>query len=117
MIRPAMTAWRDRSLQLIQLAQEADEEKRDEVIAQIERILDDRDKLQPHIAKPFTAEEEEAGKELMQLEKEVQAGLSKFMKGIRASITQSQAKKENINNYTNPYAKMNQDGAYYDTKQ
>ncbi|AXH98478.1 hypothetical protein DV702_01385 [Sporosarcina sp. PTS2304] len=116
MIRPAMTVWHERSLQLIALTNEVEEAKREEVIEQIEKILDERDLLQSQISQPFTAAEQEAGKELIELEKQVQLNLARFMKTIRANITQSQSKKENINNYTNPYGNMMQDGAYYDTK-
>ncbi|PIC62930.1 hypothetical protein CSV79_14320 [Sporosarcina sp. P13] len=117
MIRPAITAWRECSLQLIALTNEVEEAKRDEVIEQIEKVLDDRDKLQPQIAQPFSAAEQKAGQELMALEKEVQLNLTRFMNIIRTNISQSQAKKEHINSYTNPYSNMMQDGAYYDTKQ
>ncbi|WP_153732362.1 hypothetical protein [Sporosarcina obsidiansis] len=117
MIRPAMTAWRERSLKLIALTKQVEESQRDDVILQIEQLLDDRDKLQAHIAKPFSPEEEEAGQELMELEKEVQVSLSRFTKEIRMNISEAQSKKENINSYVNPYGKMIQDGAYYDTKQ
>ncbi|MEV9640551.1 hypothetical protein ABZ756_07615 [Mammaliicoccus sciuri] len=112
-----MTMWRERSMQLIALTEKVDESQRDEVITKIEGLLDDREKLQPHIAEPFTDEERDAGQELMQLEKEVLTNLARFMKDIRTNISESQAKKENINSYTNPYGKMIQDGAYYDTKQ
>lgn len=116
MIRSAMTMWRERSLLLISLAKETDEEKRDEVIAQIEKILDERDVLQSQIAQPFSAEEEALGAELIRLEKDVQNALHQFTNGIRSNITQAQAKKENMNSYINPYAKMSQDGAYFDSK-
>ncbi|WP_157118651.1 hypothetical protein [Sporosarcina sp. P37] len=111
-----MTMWRDRSLQLISLTKETDEEKREDVIQQIERILDERNLLQSQIAKPFTAEEDEFGKELIRLEKDVQSGLESYRNSIRSNITQAQAKKENMNNYVNPYGKMTQDGAYFDSR-
>ncbi|GKV65841.1 MULTISPECIES: hypothetical protein [unclassified Sporosarcina] len=117
MIRAAMAMWRDRSHQLIGLTKQVDEEEREKVIEQIEQLLDDRDKLQAHIVQPFTAEEEEAGRELVQLEKEVQANLARFMKDIRVNIVEAQAKKENMGSYVNPYGNINPDGAYYDTKQ
>ncbi|WP_313237980.1 hypothetical protein [Sporosarcina ureae] len=116
MIRPAMTMWRDRSLQLIALVQAVDEEKRDDVIEQIDKILNERDVLQSQIVQPFTAEEDEFGKELIRLEKDVQTSLERFTNTIRTNISQSQAKKENMNSYVNPYGKMSQDGAYFDSK-
>lgn len=116
MIRPAMTMWHERSLLLISLVKETDEEKRDAVIEKIEKVLDERDLLQSQITQPFTAEEDEFGTELIRLEKEVQTSLDHFTNEIRTNISQSQAKKENMNNYVNPYGKMSQDGAYFDSK-
>ena len=116
MIRPAMTMWQERSLHLISLAKETDAEKRDEVIEQIDKILDERDTLQSQISQPFTVEEDEFGAELIILEKEVQMSLARFTKGIRSDISQSQAKKENMSNYVNPYGNMSRDGAYFDSK-
>ncbi|PIC82060.1 hypothetical protein [Sporosarcina sp. P1] len=116
MIRPAMTMWRDRSLKLIALVKIIDEEKRDEVIEQIDKILNERDLLQTQIVQPFTAEEEEFGKELIRLEKDVQTSLERFTHAIRTNISEAQAKKENMNSYVNPYGKMSQDGAYFDSK-
>ncbi|WP_301107827.1 hypothetical protein [Sporosarcina sp.] len=117
MIRAALAMWRERSRQLIELTKNVDEEEREKVIEQIEQLLDDRDKLQAHIVQPFTAEEEEAGQEIVRLEKEVQASLARFMKEIRVNIMEAQAKKENMSSYVNPYGNINPDGAYYDTKQ
>lgn len=117
MIRPEMTAWRECSLRLITLGKERNEEKRDDAISQIEQLLNERDQLQPKISAPFTPEERAVGDELIRLEKEVQKSLAEFTKSIRLDITQSQAKKENMNSYVNPYGNMMKDGAYYDTKQ
>lgn len=116
MIRPAMTMWHERSLRLISLVKEMDAEKRDEVIEQIEKVLDERDQLQSQISQPFTAEEEQFGSKLVALEKDVQTGLEQFTKGIRTDIAQSQSKKEHMNNYVNPYSNMSRDGAYFDSK-
>lgn len=117
MIRPALQAWHERTLQLLALTKQLDETKRDDTIAGIDRLLDDREKLQPHVAPPFTKEEEAFGQQLVALEKDVQAGLALFMKQIRTDITASQTKKENMKNYVNPYSQLGRDGAYYDTKQ
>lgn len=117
MIRPAIQTYRQCSERLISITEQVEEEQRESVIGQIEQLLDVREQLQQQIVQPFTPEEEAAGQELIRLEQEVQASLSRFMKDIRQDITKSQAKKENIHSYVNPYGKMPQDGAYYDTKQ
>lgn len=116
MIRAAMTVWRELSLELIALTEKNEEAIRDEVIEQIERILDKRDLLQKQISQPFSTAEKELGQELLLLEKEVQSNLNLFTKKIRTNISESQSKKNNITNYTNPYGGNILDGAYYDSK-
>ncbi|MEK4711587.1 hypothetical protein [Sporosarcina sp. FSL K6-5500] len=117
MIRPALIAWRDVTEKLVRLSQETAVDKRDETIAGIESLLDDRDKLQPHITAPFTVEEEVFGKVLVAAEEDVQKKLAQFSQLIRTDIVESQAKKDNMKNYVNPYSNVARDGTFYDTKQ
>ncbi|KAA0966768.1 hypothetical protein FQ087_11250 [Sporosarcina sp. ANT_H38] len=118
MIRPAMTVWRDVTMKLLALtAKHTSEEQRDKTILSIEGLLDDRDKLQPHIAAPFTAEEKAFGKELVTMEADVQKKLDLFRKRIRLDISDTQSKKGNMKNYLNPYSNVARDGTFYDTKQ
>ena len=118
MIRPAMIAWRDVTEKLLALTTgETSEEQRDAVILGIEGFLNSRDKLQSHIAAPFTSEEETFGKELVALEADVQKKLALFTNQIRMNISETQTKKGNMKNYINPYSNIARDGTYYDTKQ
>lgn len=117
MIRPALTAWRDVTEKLLELTGEIAEDMRDKTIASIEALLDDRDKLQPYIAAPFTPEEEVFGKSLVAAEADVQKKLAQFTLLIRTDIVESQAKKDNMKNYVNPYSNLARDGTFYDTKQ
>lgn len=117
MIRAALTAWRDVTEKLVRLTQETAVDRRDETIAGIEALLDDRDKLQPHITAPFTPEEEVFGKSLVATEADVEKQLAQFTKLIRTDIAESQAKKDNMKNYVNPYGNVARDGTFYDTKQ
>jgi flagellar protein FliT len=117
MIRPALIAWRDVTEKLLSLARETADELRDETIAGIEALLDDRDKLQPHISAPFNSEEESFGKNLVATEAVLQKQLALFTKQIRTDITEAQAKKDNMKNYVNPYSNVARDGTFYDTKQ
>ncbi|WP_342512970.1 hypothetical protein MKY34_20590 [Sporosarcina sp. FSL K6-1522] len=118
MIRPAMIAWRDVTEKLLALTTgETSEEQRDAVILSIEGFLDSRDKLQPHIAAPFTSEEEAFGEELVALEADVQKKLALFTNQIRVNISEAQSKKGNMKNYVNPYSNVARDGTFYDTKQ
>jgi len=117
MIRPALTAWRDVTVKLVELTGEIAEDTRDETIAGIEALLDDRDKLQPHITAPFTPEEEVFGKSLVVAEADVQKQLAQFTQLIRTDIVESQSKKDNMKSYLNPYSNVARDGTFYDTKQ
>ena len=117
MIRPAMTVWRDVTEKLLVLTKQTADEQRDEAIAGIEKCLDDREKLQPQIAAPFTPEEEVFGKELVVLEADVQKKLALFTKQIRLDISEAQSKKNHMKNYVNPYSNVARDGTFYDTKQ
>ncbi len=117
MIRPAMIRWKEAAQQLLSATSRIGEEQRDAVIEEINQLLDERDALQTEIVAPFTPEEEEMGKELVAIEKEVSVALASYMKLIRSDITAAQSKKEHVKSYVNPYGKVARDGTFYDTKQ
>lgn len=117
MIRPAMVAWKQVTEQLLVLTQPTTEDKRDQVILEIEQRLDERDKLQLLVKGPFTQEEKVFGEELVKQEAELQKKLALFTKKIRFDISETQNKKDNMINYMNPYSKVARDGTFYDTKQ
>lgn len=116
MIRSALVTWRKATESLLIEAEKIDEELRDEAIEKIEALLDVREKLQPEIAAPFTAEEEAFGKELVALEAKLQKKLTSFNQQVYAKISVAQSKKNHMKNYVNPYSSLMRDGAYYDTK-
>ena len=117
MIRPALIAWRDVTEKLLAMTRNNSEEQREETINNMEKYLDDRDKLQSHISPPFSPEEDAYGKELIALESDVQKKLELFRKQIRSAISETQSKKGTVKNYINPYSKVARDGTFYDTKQ
>ncbi len=118
MIRAAMIAWRDVTMKLLALTTgEISEDQRDAMIVSIDGFLESRDKLQPHIAAPFTSEEEAFGQELIALEAEVEKKLALFTNQIKENISESQSKKDHMKNYLNPYSDVARDGTFYDTKQ
>ncbi|GKV67534.1 hypothetical protein NCCP2716_00320 [Sporosarcina sp. NCCP-2716] len=117
MIRPALIEWKDATDRLLALSFPGDSEQRDTAIAAIESILDERDRLQPAIQPPFSAEEETFGRELTALEPKVAAKLEQYMALVRKDLSVSQTKKDGVRNYVNPYSKVARDGTFYDTKQ
>lgn len=117
MIRHALMEWRTVTDKLLTVSKDVNEETRDETIAQIEALLDIREKLQLDIVAPFTEEEEAFGKQLVEIEASVQVNLALFTKRIRTDISDSQTKKVHMKSYVNPYSNVARDGTYYDTKQ
>ena len=117
MIRPAFIAWRTATDSLLTMSKSTDEDTRDQVIERIEALLDEREKLQLEMVAPFTEEEQDFGKKLVELETDVQKGLDLFTTRIRTNISELQSKKVHMKSYMNPYGNVARDGRYYDTKQ
>lgn len=116
MIRPPMKVWREVAETLLKITQQTEEAKRDETIANIEKCLDIRDQLHSQITSPFTAEEEVLGKELIEMEDNIQLKLALFTKQIKNNIYDAKSKKSNMKNYVMPYSNVTKDGTFYDTK-
>lgn len=117
MIRQELVDWKRATESLVLTIENVPEDKRDETIERVEKLLDVREQLQKNIQPPFTKEEEAFGKEVIQLEKNFQQQLTDFFKSIREDISVTQSKKSNMTNYVNPYQNIARDGSYYDTKQ
>ncbi|QFF98192.1 hypothetical protein PB01_04795 [Psychrobacillus glaciei] len=116
MIRNSLMAWRNATELLVRILDMREEDKRDAVIEQMEKLLDERDTLQPSIQAPFTNEEEAFGKELLPLEAALQEKMKLFMNDIRLNITEQQKKKVSVHAYMDPYAQVYRDGTFYDKK-
>lgn len=116
MIRDSLKAWRNATELLVRILDVRDEEKRDVVIEQMEKLLDERDALQMSIQAPFTEEELAFGQELLPLEKALQEKLKLYMKDIRLNISEQQLKKVSVHAYVDPYAQVYRDGTFYDKK-
>lgn len=116
MIRNSLITWRDVTERLIQLLDIRGEEKRETVIQQIEKQLDERDKLQISIKGPFSKEEEVLGEVLLLLESGLQEKLAIYMKDVQLDISGIQKKKVSMHAYMDPYDKVFRDGTFYDKK-
>ncbi len=116
MIRASLHAWKNATEQLLSVLDVRDEDKRDDTIAEIEKLLEEREQLQSSIQPPFTEEENSFGKNLLENEENLKEKLQLFMKDIRLNISEQQKKKVSINAYMDPYSQVNRDGTFYDTK-
>lgn len=116
MIRESLMAWRNKTELLVRILDVREEEKRDAVIEQVNKMLDERDALQLLIQAPFTDEEMAFGQELLPQEKILQAKLKVYMKDIRLDISEQQKKKVSVNAYMDPYNQVYRDGTFYDKR-
>lgn len=116
MIRESLLEWRNATELLARILEVQDEELRDGVIHQVEKILNKREQLQKNIQAPFTDDEETFGQELLELEKKLDAQLKSYLNDIREDIGVHQTKKASVHAYMNPYSKVFRDGTFYDSK-
>jgi flagellar protein FliT len=116
MIRPSLSQWQIATNSLLNVLDQRHEDQRDSTIEVVEKLLTEREQLQPSIQPPFTKEEHEFGKELIFLEKELQIKLALLSKDIRLDITGHQKKMDSSNAYMDPYSQVFRDGTFYDKK-
>lgn len=116
MIRPSLSQWQLATMSLLTVLDQRAEDQRDITIEHVEKLLTERDQLQPSIQPPFSKKEHEFGKELILLEKELQIKLALLSKDIRLDISGHQKKMDSSNAYTDPYSQVFRDGTFYDKK-
>ncbi|QQZ10284.1 flagellar protein FliT [Heyndrickxia vini] len=101
---------------LITAMEKVNDHNRDETIATIEEILEERAILLPMIKPPFTKEEIEVGKKIVLMNNTLQNLLNNQKKNIQKDINCLLNKKTSVNKYINPYHNMQTDGYFYDKR-
>lgn len=89
---------------------------RDGLIRKIESLLAEREQLLPAITPPFTDEEKQLGRKIVEMNKIIDKGLKKIKTGIEADILETKKKETSARKYVNPYESLVTDGVYYDKK-
>lgn len=95
---------------------EAVEQDRDNQIEEAEELLEQRGTLFPSIKPPFTAEEQMLGREIMQMNKEIEARLDRLNNAVKEDLKEVSVKKQSMNKYSNPYESLQTDGVFYDKR-
>ncbi|WP_409295713.1 flagellar protein FliT [Peribacillus sp. SCS-26] len=108
--------YRNLSLKLIDLMQTSTEEKREEQVTEIERILEERQSLLAAATAPFSDEEKTTGLLLIGLEKQVNDKMAQIKREIQQDIKKLQQKKLGSQKYINPYQGLATDGYFYDKR-
>ncbi|MFY3791547.1 flagellar assembly protein FliT [Ureibacillus sp. MALMAid1270] len=116
MIRESLLVWKQTTDELIQLVELGSEKLREDVIKQVEELLNKRDELQPLILPPFSDDENNFGKSLVEYEKLLDTKLKIFLNAIRKDMQTHKKKKDSLHAYLDPYSKVYKDGTFYDKK-
>lgn len=101
--------------QLIGLLKQEDFE-RDVQMEEIQALLDQREDLLKSIKPPFSQQEQELGKELVELNQQVEHLLQIKKHDIQHDLKQLQIQRESNHKYTNPYESLAIDGIFYDKR-
>ncbi|MFD1707505.1 hypothetical protein ACFSCZ_12295 [Siminovitchia sediminis] len=102
---------------LIDRIQTMEEANREETITVIESLLAEREEWLRDIHPPFTKEEVAAGKEMLELHKELSSLLENLHRYVLRDLNAIQIKKASAAKYNQPYSHMRNDGVFYDKKQ
>jgi flagellar protein FliT len=103
------------TIELIQILQSPQGE-RNEKITKVEELLDKREVLMKELVPPYTPEEMELGKQLVELNSRFEQLLKTEKVSIQKDIKNLQAKKESNTKYVNPYQNLSTDGMFYDKR-
>lgn len=101
--------------QLIEMLEKSQTD-REQKIAQIESLLDQRETVMKGIVPPYTPEEAEMGKELIQLDARLTGLIEAEKILIQKDIKDLQIKKNSNTKYVNPYQSLSADGMFYDKR-
>lgn len=104
------------TLKLLNLLSNSSEMDRDEKINKMNEFLDQRESLMESICPPFSEDEQRIGKQLVQLNQQVNELLKLQKLEIQRDIKDLNVKKNSTNKYANPYENLSTDGMFYDKK-
>lgn len=111
----SLQAFYETTVQLIDLLKK-DTLDRDIRIEKLQNLLDRREELLKLIHPPFSQPEEELGRQLVELNQEVDILLQNQKQDIQQDIKQLNIQKNLNHKYTNPYESLSIDGVFYDKR-
>ncbi|MFJ8246256.1 flagellar protein FliT [Peribacillus asahii] len=111
----ALQTFYEATNELIQVLQQG-EGDRDVRIEQIQVLLNQRDELLKFIQPPFSESEQALGRQLVQLNQQVDQLLQKQKRAIQQDMKQLSLQKKSNQTYTNPYESLATDGVFYDKR-
>jgi flagellar protein FliT len=106
----------DLTEKLVKLVKSPYETQRDEVIAEIESLLDQRQSVMADMKGPYSEKEKELGKQILAWNSEIEKGMTNLRNDIKRNMNSVSKKKISAKKYTNPYESLQFDGMFYDKK-
>ncbi|WP_163099282.1 flagellar protein FliT [Peribacillus alkalitolerans] len=110
-----LVAYQRVTEELIELLQNK-ELDRDVVIDKVDELLGRRDDFLKEIVPPYSSEEIITGKNLIELEKQINPLLQGMKISIKKDISDLSVKKQGNQKYINPYNNLMTDGVFYDKR-
>jgi flagellar protein FliT len=98
------------------VCKEVKKDERDGWIEELERFLQEREKLLAKIQPPYTEEEKRLGKEIVRFNQKIEEKLKQMKQEIQFDIRHLKKAKESTNKYLNPYQSLSIDGMFYDKR-
>jgi len=105
------------TVELIKLLENEQSNDRDGKIAGVEELLEKREGFMKGMKPPFSQEDQEIGKRLVELEKQLARLLAVEKESIKRDMQTLQKKKQSQTKYHNPYDSLpTADGVFYDKR-
>lgn len=99
------------------LEQDISAKNRESFIAEISRIIENREQLLKRIVPPYSDSEKRTGKQLVRLNELIQKNLNALFTELKKEMKQLKKQKKSNRTYTNPYKNLQTvDGMFMDSK-
>ncbi|MDQ0218398.1 flagellar protein FliT [Peribacillus cavernae] len=108
--------FHETTVKLIDLLECKKPQERDERVRIVEKLLSQRENLLSTMQPPFSDEEKEFGRQLIELNQKVTILLNREKIDIQKDIKQLSAKKTSTAKYMNSYQALSNDGMFYDKR-
>ena len=90
---------------------------REQMMEDITTFLNGREAIIKDIKAPYTEEEQKLGREVVEMDKEIQKVIQSIFMSLKGSMKQLQNQKKNNTKYVNPYSNVSSmDGMFYDKR-
>lgn len=99
------------------LSQEITSTNREEIIDLFQKNLEKRGELIELISPPYTSEEEEMGRQIVEMNQEMEKKMNRLFLDLKNEMKQMKQQRKSATSYTNPYTHLQtSDGMFLDQK-